>query len=261
MYRLLTLLNHEYVGSTNENIANTMIKHFNHLDKFSIDELSDMCNVSKSTLSKFVRYIGFDDFKDFRLTVLEEKESPKYNYQSAITIGNYIEEFGIENYIKILNEDISLLLETINFEKIKELAELIYCFPTVAAFGTTYLETVALDFQYMMAFNKKFIFTTLDDIKQDAYIEQADSSTLIIIYSNSGKFIEEYQLITGYPKKDTFNKTKAKIALVTSNETYFNDERVDIIINLKFSTNLQNHPYIFRIINEMILNEYKKIIS
>lgn len=260
-HRLLTLLNHEYVGSTNENIANTMIENLNDLDKYSIDELSCMCNVSKSTLSKFVRNIGFDDFKDFRLTIFEEKEAPNYKYRTAKTIGNYIEEFGIEKYIKVLNEDISLLLETVNHQRIKELAELIYYTPKVAAFGTLYSETVALDFQYMMAFNKKLIFTTLDDIKQDAYIEQADSSTLIIIFSNSGNYLEEYQLVTGFPKKDTFDKTKAKVALITSNDGYQDDERVDVVVNLKFSTNLQNHPYILRIINEMILAEYKKLLS
>lgn len=259
--RLLTLLNNESFGSTNETIANTMIERLYELDKLTIDDLSDLCHVSKSTLSKFVRNLGFDSFKDFKLTVIEEKEKPFYKYSNTITIDKFIEKNGIQKYVEILSDDINLAVREISQEKIKKIAKMIFNSSKVAAFGTTYSETVALDFQYMMAFNKKYIYTSLDDLKQDAFIETADNDTLVIIFSNSGKYLREYQLIKGHPKKKTFNHTGAKVVLITSNKDYLSNPYVDLVIDTSFSTNLQNHPYVFRVINEMILTEYKRIIK
>ncbi len=61
------------------------------------------------------------------------------------------------------------------------------------------------------------------------YIESADEETSIFIFSNSGKYITEYQNREGRPPKYSFDKTKAKIVLVTSNE--------QMLVSIKKSSN------------------------
>ena len=67
------------------------------------------------------------------------------------------------------------------------------------------------------------------------YIESADEETLIFIFSNSGKYITEYQNREGRPPKYSFDKTKAKIVLVTSNEQMLVDKRVDEVCVFRYA--------------------------
>lgn len=64
-HRLLILLNEEEADSTYYHIAVVMLQNFGVLQHYSISELAAACMVSKSTISKFIRYIGYDDFADF----------------------------------------------------------------------------------------------------------------------------------------------------------------------------------------------------
>ena len=112
--------------------------------------------------------------------------------------------------------------------------------------------------QFKLAFHKKIIYTNLSDISQEDYILNADEHTLIIIFSNSGKYITEYQLKEGYPRKDIFNLTKGKIVLITSNRKLAEDSRVDLCIGFDYSSNVQNHPYYFQFITDLIAVKYKQ---
>lgn len=259
IHRMLTLLNDEKISSTNMAIGETLLKNMHYLNKLSIEESAALCHVSKSTLSKFVRKLGFEDYKDFRLCVEEEQQSAVYSYPNSTSIEDYIDQYGIKTFVDILKNDIDLLIERIDMEKINQLVQDIYAYPKVGVFGSVHSESVALDFQYKMAYNRKIVLTYLDDVKQDEFIRNADSDTLIIIYSNSGKYLDEYQLISGWPKKETFSKTNAHVVLITSNTDFENDDRLASCISFGYKTEVQNHPFLFGVINEMISTQYRKL--
>ena len=62
---------------------------------------------------------------------------------------------------------------------------------------------------------------------------------MIFIFSNSGKYITEYQNREGRPPKYSFDKTKAKIVLVTSNEQMLVDKRVDECVLFRYADCVQ----------------------
>ena len=64
--RLLIILNDGKESSTYYHIANILLCNYDSIQKMTISEVADLCFVSKSTISKFTRYIGFDDFLELK---------------------------------------------------------------------------------------------------------------------------------------------------------------------------------------------------
>lgn len=98
-FRLLIILNEEDSESTYYHIAVVMLRHFKQLNEYSIIQLAELCDVSKSTISKFIRYIGYEDFADFRYATLlqENKYGNQFNYETNVM--NFIERNSLDTYI------------------------------------------------------------------------------------------------------------------------------------------------------------------
>ena len=254
--RLLAVINEREASTIEYYIAYTFLQNLFKISGFTIEQTARLCNVSKSTISKFVREIGFDDYMDFKLSAMSAQDGVVYGWGENII--DFIGHNGIDRYIDILKADMDYMKTSIDMENIDILVEDLIHYHKVAAFGIVHSQTAALDLQFKLAFHNKIIYTNLSDISQDEYILHADEDTLIIIFSNSGKYITEYQLKEGYPRKDIFDLTKGRIVLITSNRKLAGDSRVDLCIGFDYTSHVQNHPYYFQFITDLIAVKYKQ---
>lgn len=258
--RLLIILNEEKNTSIYYHIAFALLTHFDRIHTLTIGEMARLCVVSTSMISKFVREIGFDDYKEFISTApfVENKYHNDLNYNSNIM--GYLDRCSIASYTKVIQDDIQAFYDALDMEKIDALAKYLIQYENVAAFGMLYSETAALDLQTKLAYNKKFIMTSLNDKKQDECIANAAADTLIIIFSNSGDYINQYRISEGKPSKSCFNKTRAKIVLITANEAMKRDPRVDLCIFLHYTTQLQTHTFLFQLLTDVIVHRYRLFV-
>lgn len=256
--RLLIILNDSDLNSTEYHIAFTLLSNFYDICKMSIGEVAELCSVSKSTISKFIRKLNFEDYADFKVAApfVENKYGYKLNYNQ--NIAEYIENNDLNSYIDIVLNDISYCKKSIHLEKVKELARDLVHYKKVASFGLLFSELGAMDLQTKLAYNGKFIVTNLSDVKQDEFINNADEDTLIIIYSNSGTYIQRYMLSEFQTEKD-YSKIKAKIVLITGNEKMENHPDVDLCISFSHKTTIQTHSIIYPLVNDIIVFEYRKL--
>jgi len=257
--RLLTVLNDSDSNSTAYHIALTLLMNFYSLCDLSIGAVAKLCDVSKSTISKFIRSLEFEDYADFKAAApfKENKYGFKLNYNQ--NIADFIDQKGYDEYLKCVENDIACLNGSIAAENIKALANDLKQYKKVASFGLLFSEIGALDLQMKLAYNGKFIITNINDVKQDTFIQSADEETLIIIYSNSGSYIQRYQLSEFQEQKD-YSKTKAKIVLITGNDKMENHPAVDLCICFKHNSDIQTHSVIYPLINDMIIMEYRRSI-
>ena len=65
-YILLELINNESPESVDYIIARYILDHLTELSGASIQDISDACEVSKSTLSRFCRKAGLEDFQEMK---------------------------------------------------------------------------------------------------------------------------------------------------------------------------------------------------
>ncbi len=257
-YRLLNLLNDCEFGSTDAHIAKNLLDMIYEVEFMPIDQVAAKCHISKSTLSKFIKRLGFEDYKEFRDNVRNEKKRSRYTgNEQKLSMNEFIEAQGIERYLNILSGDIKNFLSGINMVQIQKLAEAIYDYDKVAAFGAVYSETVAMDF--MFAEERKYIKTNLFDTKQEQFINQADEDTLIIIFSNSGQYIYRDGLKALNSSKLFIKKTKGRIALITSNKEAAYDPCITYPVLYHLTTDVQNHLIVERIVVNLIVDSYRKV--
>ncbi|MBW9150198.1 MurR/RpiR family transcriptional regulator [Clostridium sp. CM028] len=256
--RLLTMLNDSPPKSTDYHIVLTLLMNFHSLYDMTISEVAKLCIVSKSTISKFIRSIDFEDYASFRTAAAfkQNKYGFKLNYNQ--NIAEYIEEKGMDSYLEIIHKDIEECKKFIDMNKIDELAKYLIKYKKVASFGLLFSEIATLDLQTKLAYNGKFIITNLNDVKQDQFINNAKEDTLIIIFSNSGSYMQRYQL-SEFQITKSFLNTKAKIVLITSNKEMEKLGKVDLCINFKHTTNVQTHSIIFQLINDYITLRYRQL--
>ena len=259
-YRLINLRNNSQSDSIETHITEVLLKHINEIDSMSIEQVAQLCGVSKSTLSKFVKKIGFDDYKEFRdITRNEKRRSGYYGYEDKLPMGRFIERKGWREYISILEKDLQTFANTIDFTQISALARALHTQEQVAAFGSVYSQTVAIDFMYRLAEEGKYIRTYTYDTKQEQYLKNMDEDTLVIIFSNSGYYLYGEGMKLNGEFKSYLKRTNGKIALITSNEKIARDPLVKYPIQYSFSTDVHSHMIMERLVMEMIVSEYKKI--
>lgn len=261
-YRLINIRNSSRSDSTDSHIAEILLSNINEIDSLSIDSVAEMCSISKSKLSKFVKRIGFDDYKEFRDLVKNEKyRSGYYGYEDKLPMGRCIAKDGMDSYLKILHDDLDHFRDSIDENMVKCLARALFEHEEVAAFGSVYSQTAAIDFMYRMAEEGKNIRTYTYDVAQEDYMKNMDENTLVIIFSNSGQYLYgDGMRKIGY-FKTYLKRSKGEIALITSNEKAAADPIVKYPILYSFSTDVHSHMLMERLAMEMIISEYKKLVK
>lgn len=259
--RLLIILNEEAQDSTYYHIALVMLNHMEELDDLSINKLAELCAVSKSTISKFIRFLGYEDFADFRYAAVFQDNKYGYSFSYVNDVMNYIKNNSMDSLILTVQQDIAATYMNLDWDAVDRLVRDIAHYKKVAAFGLLFSETAALDLQIKLAYNKKFIVTNLNDQKQVSYIETAGEDTLIIVFSDSGEFLSKYRNIADFAYKQAFMKTKARVALITSNPDAASHPCVSYCLLYQKTRELHTHRIVYGILTDIIAYKYREYVG
>lgn len=259
--RLLIILNEEKQDSTYHHIALIMLQNIENLQDFSINTLAELCAVSKSTISKFIRYIGYEDFADFRYAAILRDNKYQYSFNYTTNVMEFIEKTSLDTYLLTIQQDIAATYQNLDWNSIDQLVKDLAHYKKVGAFGLMFSETAAQDFQTKLCYQKKFIVTNLNDTKQDYFIENADEDTLIIVFSDSGEFLNKYAHISDFSNKQTFSKTKAKVVVITSNPEVEKDPRVSYCVRYQKTRSMTTHRVVYGILTDIIVFKYRQYIK
>jgi DNA-binding MurR/RpiR family transcriptional regulator len=256
--RLLIMLNDSDLDSIEYHIAYTLLMNFHSIYQLSIQQVADLCSVSKSKISKFIRDMHFEDYADFRAAAQVHNNKYVFNLNYNQNIVKYIEDRGMDAYIQNIHHDIEDCRLSLDMKKIEKLAEYLIQYKKAAAFGLLFSELAAVDLQTKLAYSGKFIITNMSDVKQDELINNAHDDLLIIIFSNSGNYMKQYQLSEFQDSKNIF-KSKAKIVLITSNKAMESDPRIDLCLTFNHLSKVQTHSFIYPLINDYITMKYREL--
>ena len=195
--RLITALNEKKPDSTEFYIAKMMIWNLWELPRMSISDVAKMCAVSKSTISKFVRDIGFEDYLDFKLEAVRQGKKEIYNSNGKCNITDYIRGHGIWEYEKILSEDIRSVLFGIEEDQLKRLAVDLHEYKHLAAFGISYSESAAWIFR-SIGLERSKLKIPIIDLASITYLPDTKSKSLsyfVISFTNDFTLSIEFKEI------------------------------------------------------------------
>ncbi len=252
---LLSLINSEVNESNNYKIAKYILENITELESCSITELAKKCYVSNSSISRFCRDIGLNNYNELKNQVAKYQVSheiaiQKFKYQgdcSQAPMKAYVD--AITNYLKLLRN-------SIDENVIQDLVEDIYDYQYVGSFGYLQSETVAMNLQFDLQTSRKVIFTCMPFANQIEYIKNADERHLIIIFSESGTYFKRAFARTHIFKN---KEHKPKIYLITSNQN-ITLPYVDKYIRYQSGNDYASHPYPLLTISGMICSQYSNYL-
>ncbi len=167
MVRSLINLNFDELNSLENKIHLLLVKHLEEYGNLTINNAAELCDVSTSKISKFIKKIGFKNYKQYceyfsGNALLEEKKT----LREFEKIKNYIDNFDpeiVHNFVNKLSK----------YEKI-----------IIIGYGPTFI--IAEYFAYKLKYEmNKFVFAT----QEDSYaINTISDNTLILGLSVTGKF-------------------------------------------------------------------------
>jgi|SRR5699024_3811098 len=257
--RLLTILNTEPIDSTMYHIAEVLLQNYSEIQENSIGEMAKLANVSKSTLSKFARELGFDNYIHLKdsSNFIENRENNYYTHLEKIN--KTMKTNNYKDYFKSIREAADALENNLDFNAVQRLAFDLNRYSKVGILGLFFSESAAVDFQYKLAFAGKFVHTFQNDLKQNEFIRNADDNTLLIIISHSGDFLRYNQLYPTKPKKNMFTDTKAHIFAITSDTDILKLPYVKDAIIYPATSGLQSHLFQYPALIDLIVSQYLSI--
>lgn len=256
--RLLAVINDENPDSTYYHVALCMLKHIDHLQALSIIQLAQLCAVSKSTISKFIRFIGCEDFSEFRYAAPFQVNRYHSEFEYVSNVMDYMEENSIEALIDAFQTDLKATLERLDWQVVDRLMEDLWSYKNVGIFGHDFSESAALNFQLKLAYNKKFVVTNLNDLKQSHYIRNAKEDALIVVMSDSGRYINRYLQIEEIYDKHIFSQTKAKVVAITSNPELEKDPRVAYCLLFQRMGKVHTHRVVYEALTDILAYKYRE---
>lgn len=242
---LLALLNNEKKDSIDFIIAKYILENVDNLQHISIMDLSNACHVSKSTISRFCRKIGLEDFSEIKheLYNVDFYRDSKFCFELNNSDDSYL--------LKVANQ-ITKLHNYLDYDKINQLVKDIYEYPRVITVGHMQSQLAAFNLQEELFVSRKVTFCpSLYNLQLD-YFKNCTKDDLIIVFSNEGGFFEKI-----FMRKLKINELKdAKIYFITSNKRVKYYEYTNEVILVPDNNDFISHPTQFNLVSNVIALAY-----
>lgn len=184
--QLLSILNREPADSMNFIITKFILENIKYQKKISMTEISTACNVSKASISRYCKRLGYEDYFDFQLALATYRSSINDYFYSENAEG----ENFLEGYFNKIHEQINDLDEGLDQPIMDSLVGLIEKYDNVFLMGQVSSGFAAVSLQDNLTKLGKVVRTSQDFVEQKSLIETLGDDALVIVFSAGGKFFE-----------------------------------------------------------------------
>ena len=245
----LSVVTSEKKGSTNSMIARFVLDHLDTMHNMGITDLAHACHVSISSVSRFCREIGLDNYAELR-KILAVPSTKFETFPQARTRDERIDLTANE-----IVRSVELVRRSVDPAKISKLCEEIARYQQVAVFGLLKAEAAAIDLQCDLLMLGKQVYTNFSYPQQMEYILSAGSENLIVVFSCTGSYFE-------YPDlRGLSEKLKAPRIWMVSGEKKAYPPFIDEVLLFASSHTQTGHPYQLQTVASLIAQEFAKMES
>ena len=219
---LLEILNTNDKNNAYFTIAEYMLEHFSDLSDTSIYKIAEKCFVSRSTIQRFIKYIGFDSFTSLKNKVFENQ----IHSQSYVI---YAHKTDFKNYLKAsIDKMMEDMDKALSHDDYKRLTRLLCAHSKVyIAMADNYI-SMGEEFQKEMLSQDKLIRLITNKTTDLESIKEIDRADLFMVISVTGNY--------AHANKKTINDIKAHKVLLTINRNQDLSKLFDEVIYLSTMT-------------------------
>ncbi len=193
MARLLNFVNFGDGKASEYDVARMIVKHYQEIPQLTIYELADLCFVSASTITRFVRKLGYASYKDFKDEIASTL-AIDVDYDKKVVNAKETDLQSIfQTYTQNVIENIQFTYENIDYGQMERIASMLHDSSSIAFFGLEYANYAGLHFQNKMSAFNRFVQLGTSDQKQLELAESLDQDSLAIVVSLEGSFFYHHE--------------------------------------------------------------------
>lgn len=255
LHALQLVLNSESESDANQSIAKFLLGELaaKEVTSISIYDVSEKCFTSNSTVSRFVKKLGYNSFPDLKEDmenyqnygmelVMENQEGMQFNLVSDHEI--------LQGYIDSIAESLESM-KHLDIKEMDALAALVYEAEHVYLFGTQISGLLAKHAQLLLAGMGKISYCYDDSRYHSDGSKLVRQKDLAIIFSSDGNYISgNKQVIVNLKQKG------AKMVLVTQNPTCKFISQFDSVFFMGSYVTSKGGPYKLLMFIEVLINRY-----
>lgn len=223
--KLLNFIDTAQVHDSYYEIALTLVKNYDRVKDMPIADMADLCYVSQATISRFCRFLGYENFKGFHDDLNQEfRYLDDYTSQFRSLLKNS-DGKAAQMYQERIRRNIETALSEDNFHNIRKAADLIAAGRRTAFFSHHFLLDAGHYFQSKMIMMDRYVELYQSYDNQMKCAQSLDEDCTAIICSAGGTYFSYYRDLTG-----TIMNSKAKVIVMTQNVNSNMIGRSDVII-------------------------------
>jgi len=215
---LFSVINENNQDDSNFVLAHYFLDHYQRLSELNIYEVAAECFVSRSSVRRFCKSIGYENFLDMKTGFNEYDD--QYSY--------YMLHVNRQNYRELLTKEINEMIQELdyrmNIDEAQVIADKIFESRYVVFLTSDTSTSIIREFQQSMIFHGKIIRLISDDYTDKTLINTLDKRDMLITISSTGIFAKA--------SLDYISKCEAHKILVTTNRDKVFCNRYDKIYYL-----------------------------
>lgn len=227
--------------STNCRIASYLLAHVQEAEDLGVEQLAAACYVSKSSISRFCREIGLEDFTELR-DLLRTSERTFRLYGGALSA----REQG-QLFTEKVQNSLRLAAETLDYAALDRLAAALCTAEKIAVFGLLKGETSAMNLQSDLVMLGRSAVTKITLREQMDYLSAAQRGETIVIFSYTGVYFNY-----GLPQRILHAADRPALWFITSDAQAAARLPHASVLTFSSEQDFVSHPYQLQLIASLI---------
>lgn len=237
--------------STNSRLASYILEHIDEVKQDSIRDLAAKTYVSISSISRFCRDIGLEDFTQLKALL----SSTSLNFEVCSPSPEPRQQKL--DYISAVQASLERVRDSLDMDKLYQLARDIQQYKRVSIFGMLKAETAAMNLQSDLVMLGKQAVTKVRFADQLDYLAHTDEDDLVIIFSFTGIYFD-YGIPKGYRNH---RKKRPRVYFITSGQNLKNPDLYDEVIYFDSVQDQASHPYQLQLVSSLIAQSFAHLIQ
>ncbi|TFJ91410.1 MurR/RpiR family transcriptional regulator [Lentibacillus salicampi] len=163
--------NYEQLSKNDLQVLKYILNHKETSRNLGINELSELCFVSRSSIHRMTKKLGFSGYSEFRVFI-------KWEEQAEQPDGNHVD---------VLESDLTVTLKNLSSTDFETISQLLHNAERIFIYGTgTAQITCAIEAQRLFATINRFITIIHDKVEFESISSNINENDVVIILSLSG---------------------------------------------------------------------------
>ena len=237
--------------STSHVLASYLLDHLQEMDDITIRRLAEKTHASISSISRFCKDIGLEDFAELKSLL----SSTTFHFETCSESRNPLRQK--DDYVEAVTKSLEQVRESIDMKKLYQLAEEIRDHEKVYVFGILKGETAAMNLQTDLVMLGKKAITKVRYSQQLQELSRVQPEDLVILFSFKGIFYDY-----GYPRWNSpYRERRPRTYFITSDPKAQENPAFSEVIHFESDKRESSHPYQLQLVASLIAQCYSHLLE